>query len=52
MKFIVAEKKGQREYLQHQEDKKGEVSPNEQKNITHKTIPAFALAGEGDFENE
>lgn len=34
--MIITKKEIEREYLQHQEEKEVKVSPNEQKNITHR----------------
>lgn len=36
MKLIILKKKGQGKYLQHQETKEIEISPDEEKNVTHK----------------
>ena len=46
MKFIVPEQKGQGNNLQHQEEKKIEISPNEQKNVTHTPYPGLFANGE------
>jgi hypothetical protein len=37
MKFIIPEKKGECENLQHQEEKKIRISSDEEKYVSHKT---------------
>jgi len=36
MKFIIPEKKGQSNDLQHHEEEKIKISPDEEKDVTHK----------------